>query len=164
MAYAVFIGAVGALLLGTGLGAVTSRNLVHSVFWLAAMLLATSVLYIGLDAPFLAAIQVLLYTGGVITMMLFGVMLTQRDPDTAIPSPALQRPRAAVVAGLFAVTVLLAIWTTPELASRTVVPGGAADEVGRLFLNRYLVAFEVLSVLLLGGMIGAIVLARRGEA
>ncbi|MEZ4655213.1 MAG: NADH-quinone oxidoreductase subunit J [Candidatus Eisenbacteria bacterium] len=58
--------------------AVVSRDLVHSVLWLAVALVSTAGLFITLNAEFLAAVQILLYTGGVITLMLFGIMLTRR--------------------------------------------------------------------------------------
>lgn len=155
---------VALVLVSSAVAVVVSDNLVHSVFWLAVMLLATAVVYIFLDASFLAAIQVLLYTGGVITMMLFGVMLTHRDPGKQVPSAAEARNWAAPVAIVTGFMLISAIWTTPELADLAVTPSGTAQQVGRMFLDRYLIAFEALSVLLLAGMIGAIVLARKVDA
>lgn len=143
---------------------VASKNLVHGVFWLAAMLLGTAVLYIMLEASFLASIQVILYTGGVITMMLFGVMLTMRNPGTIIVNTSQPSAPRAAVAGLLGLTLLWAIWTTPELAAMTPHTSGTSEEIGKLFLGQYMIAFEALSVLLLAGMIGAIVLARKGDA
>lgn len=155
---------LGLVMVVSAIAVVTAKNLVHGVFWLAAMLLGTAGMYVALDASFLASIQVILYTGGVITMMLFGVMLTLREPGTIIGNPSQHSPGRATVAGLFGLTLLWAIWTTPELATRTVTPSGSADEIGRLFLGSYMIPFEALSVLLLSGMIGAIVLARKGDA
>lgn len=158
----VFVVAVAMLM--SAMQVIAAKNLVHSVFWLAAMLIATAGLYIGLEAPFLASIQVLLYAGGVITMMLFGVMLTQRAPGNMVPNASEHSVGRATVAGLLGVTLLVAIWTTPELAAHAPVASASAKEIGAMFLGPYLVAFEVLSMLLLAGMIGAIVLARRGDA
>lgn len=155
---------VSAWMVTCGLFVVVSKNLVHGVFWLAAMLLGTAVLYVMMDASFLAAVQVILYTGGVITMMLFGVMLTMRNPGTIITNTSQHSAPRAVVAGLLGVTLLWAIWTTPELAAMKPTTSGTADEIGKLFLGQYMIAFEALSVLLLAGMIGAIVLARKGDA
>jgi NADH-quinone oxidoreductase subunit J len=155
---------LGLLMVVSAIFVVAAKNLVHSVFWLAAMLLCTAVLYIGLDAPFLASIQVILYTGGVITMMLFGVMLTLRQSGTIIPNPSQHSPGRATVAALFGATLLWAIWTTPELAAMTPATSGSAGDIGKLILGQYMIPFEVLSVLLLAGMIGAIVLARKGDA
>ncbi len=142
----------------------TSKNLVHCVFWLAAVLLLTASLFVMLQAPFLAAIQIVLYTGGVITLMLFGVMLTQRKPDTNVPLDSHRKGPAALTAFALLAVLLSAIWQTPELAAMTrgtEVVGAA--EVGQIFLTQQLLAFEVLSVLLLAAMIGAIVLVRKAD-
>ncbi|MEN0066248.1 MAG: NADH-quinone oxidoreductase subunit J [Myxococcota bacterium] len=96
------------------------RNLVHAVFWLAATLLASSVLMIWLGAPFVAGIQIVLYTGGVITLMIFAVMLTSREASTFVPNPV-HRPGAAAVASLTLLAILTsAIWNTPELEPEVV--------------------------------------------
>ena len=153
------------LLLVSALQTARVRNLVHAVFWLASTLIVTSVLMILLSAPFLAGIQIILYTGGVITLMLFGVMLTHRDPDTAIPNPV-HRPAAAAVASTTLLAILLvAIWNTPELAPDAMQPTFevTAADIGAMFLGEHLLAFELLSVLLLVAMVGAIVLARRSD-
>ena len=97
MGFQVFVWTVAALLIISAMGVVLSKNLVHGVFWLAGTLIATAAMYVFLEAPFLAGIQIVLYTGGVITLMLFGVMLTQRNPDVDIPNPV-ARPGAAAAA------------------------------------------------------------------
>ncbi len=97
-----------------------ARNLVHAVFWLAATLLASAGVMVWLGAPFIAGIQIVLYTGGVITLMLFAVMLTNRSASTEVPNPV-QRPGAAVLASLTLLAILLsAIWNTPELEPEVV--------------------------------------------
>ena len=75
---AIGLGAVALALLGSSLGVVLARNLLHSVLWLAAALVATAGLFLLLQAEFLAAVQVLLYTGGVVTIVVFAIMLTER--------------------------------------------------------------------------------------
>jgi len=150
-----------AALIACAVFVVRTRNLVHSVFWLAGTLLVTAALYVTLEAPFLSAIQVLLYTGGVITMMLFGVMLTQREPDTEVPNLMGREVPAGVIAAALLGLLLSAIWGSDALAFRAPGESGSAADVGALFLNEHLLAFEVLSVLLLATMIGAIVLARK---
>jgi NADH-quinone oxidoreductase subunit J len=133
---------------------------VHAVFWLAATMVLAAVVFVALDAPFLAGIQLVLYTGGVITLMLFGVMLTHRDPESHIPNPIASTGRAAVTAGGMLVVLLSAIWTT-DLSGFTARPTVTATEVGRRLMLDHLIAFEALSVLLLAAMVGAIVLARK---
>lgn len=159
----VFLGAILFSLLVCSVAVARSRNLVRSVFWLAATLIGTATLLVWLGATFLAGIQIVLYAGGVITLMLFAVMLTNREADVQIPNP-IHRPGAALVAAGSLLTILLsAIWTTPELEALEPVHEVAAVEIGNSFLGEHLLAFEVLSILLLVAMIGAIVLARRSD-
>jgi NADH-quinone oxidoreductase subunit J len=105
---------------------------------------------------------VLLYTGGVITLMLFGVMLTRRHEHVFIDNETSPRRRLpALVAGAaFFGVVAAAGYQTPNLPDARGAPTPTED-IGRSFLTDHLLAFEVLSILLLGAMVGAIVLARR---
>ena len=151
----------GLLLLGA-VRVVASRDLVHAVLWLGVVLVLTAVMFLMLGAPFLAGIQLLLYTGGVITLMLFGVMLTRRHHEIGVEIDSSRRlPAALGSAGLF-IAMASAIFRTelPAWSASAPVP---AIEIGRAFLTDHLVAFEVLSMLLLAAMIGAIVLGRQRD-
>ena len=153
--------ALAAATLACAVGVVRSDNLVHSVFWLAGSLIATAGLFVLLDAPFLAGIQIVLYTGGVITLMLFGVMLTHRNPDKTVPNPMAQSTTwGASIAGLVFLHLVAVAWSVnPPVPPPVTTP----QDIGSLFLGRHVIAFEALSVLLLAAMIGAIVLARRTD-
>lgn len=155
--------AVGLVTLFTGLRVVTTKNLVHTVLWLGLMLASTAVLFLLLQAPFLAAIQIILYTGGVLTLMLFGVMLTHRDRGfTAVPNDSRNRLRAAVL-GLFSFAVLaFGILKTKGLPAKAPVLI-ETQKLGESFLTEHVLAFEVLSLLLLAAVLGAIVLARKTD-
>lgn len=155
---------VALALLACGFRVVTAKNLVHTVLWLGLMLALTAIIYVMLAAPFLAAIQIILYTGGVLTLMLFGVMLTHRDEGFV----AVQNPSGRFAAGgLLAVSVFAmlagAILRTPGLPT---APKGevSTEALGAAFLTEYVLAFEVLSLLLLVAALGAIVMARRKDA
>jgi NADH-quinone oxidoreductase subunit J len=155
-------GVVAAVVFLSGLMVVTDKKLVHAVLWLAVTLLGTAALYVLLSAPFLAGVQVLLYTGGIVTLMLFGVMLTRRQAGIAIANEQNRKlpglTVAAVVFGIIAAT----IYETDSLPAGAPMTGDTA-ELGRSFLTDHLMAFEVLSLLLLAAMIGAIVIARRSD-
>jgi NADH-quinone oxidoreductase subunit J len=155
-------GIIAACLLFSALLVVTGKNLVHSVLWLAVTLASTAVLYVLLGAPFLAAIQIILYTGGVITLMLFGVMLTRHHEHVFIDNETSSSRRIPAV---LAAATLFGVISSAVFRTRTLPVGPSrmvgAEEIGRSFLTEHLLAFEVLSVLLLAAMIGAIVLARR---
>ena len=139
---------------------VASRDLVHAVLWLGVVLVLTAVMFLLLGAPFLAGIQLLLYTGGVITLMLFGVMLTRRHHDIGVEIDSSRRlPAALGSLALFGAMASAILRTElPDWTSSAPTP---AIEIGRAFLTDHLLAFEVLSILLLAAMIGAVVLAKR---
>jgi NADH-quinone oxidoreductase subunit J len=152
---------IGGVLVLAAVGVVRTPNLVHSVFSLAAALIATSALYVLLGAPFLAGIQIILYTGGVITLMLFGVMLTQRDASVGVPNPVQRELQGLTTAAVLLVLLLSGIWGTPELVRAVPLDPVSTLAVGEVFLTQQLLAFEVLSMLLLAALIGAIVLVRK---
>lgn len=155
-------GIVAACVLVAGLQVVTGRNLVHGVLWLGVMLAMTAVLFLLARAPFLAGIQILLYTGGVVTLMLFGVMLTRRLEGVWIENQQSRRIPGAIAAAILFGVLAGSVFTTEGLPARPPTPH-PANEIGRAFLTDHLLAFEVLSLLLLAAMVGAIVLARRHD-
>jgi NADH:ubiquinone oxidoreductase subunit 6 (subunit J) len=138
------------------LGVVTSRSLYRAAYWLAGALVTTALLQLALTAPLLAAVQILLYTGGVLTLVVYALVITASSDDTTRwrrPVPA-----ALVCALVFAVlsTIALRIDDVPG-------PIGGLDDgaaIGVELFTRYLVPFELLSVLLLGAIFGALTIAR----
>jgi NADH-quinone oxidoreductase subunit J len=162
MAETIAFGIIAACMLGSGLLAVTSKKLVHSVLWLAATLVSTAALYVALAAPFLAAMQIVLYTGGVVTLMLFGVMLTDQAHDVGAANLSGKR-LPAVLLGLMLFGLLAAAIQHTSLPPIVEAPPASTVELGKVLLLDHVVAFEALSVLLLATMIGAIVLARRND-
>lgn len=158
-------GVVALCMLISAVAVVRARNLVRCVLWLGVTLLGTSVLYVMLESPFLAGIQVLLYTGGVITLMLFGVMMTRKVEGVAVEnehSPKRRGPAALlsfVIFGVLTTSILEAGPLMPEMGGMPV----PTKAIGRAFLTQHLLAFEVLSLLLLAAMIGAIVISRRHD-
>lgn len=157
-------GVVALVMLFSGLRVVTTKNLVHTVLWLGVMLASTAVAFIMLDAAFLAAIQIILYTGGVLTLMLFGVMLTHRDANfTGIQNASHRVGPGMVLAVAVAAMLAGAILRTPLPASPAAVVTTTKD-LGVAFFTEHVLAFEVLSLLLLGAVLGAIVLARKRDA
>ncbi len=152
-----------AALLVTAVMVVTSKDLVRAVLWLGLSLVVTAGAYAQLAADMLAAIQIMLYAGGVVTLMLFAVMLTPR-PDDERPTVALVNPERGFAAALLMFFALAMALLQAELPGGTAVAVSDSQEVGRLFLTDHLLAFEALSVLLLAAMIAAIVIARRRDA
>jgi NADH-quinone oxidoreductase subunit J len=156
---------VAVAILLPGFKVVTARNLVHTVLWLGVMLAATAALFVMLQAPFIAAIQLMLYTGGLLTLMLFGVMLTRRDEGfTTVPNPTHRH----VIGGSFACAVFallaVAIERTGTLPAEIAAPSISVQALGVLFFVGHALAFEVLALLLLAATLGAIIVARRTDA
>lgn len=156
----VAFGLVAGAMVLAALMVATTRNLVRGVLWLGAMLLSTAALYVLLAAPFLAGIQILLYAGGVMTLMIFGVMLTRTTQDTAVLRRG-QLGGAVAAAALFGAVVGAIVRSTPPSVHGA--PPVTTADLGRELLGTHVLAFEVLSLLLLAVMIGAVVLARRKD-
>jgi NADH-quinone oxidoreductase subunit J len=146
----------------TAVMVVSNRDLVRAVLWFGLTLVLTAVAYAQLAADMLAAIQVMLYAGGVVTLVLFAVMLTPR-PDDERPTLEFVKPERGIGAALVMFFVIAMALMQTDLPNGPVVVSNS-QEVGRLILTDHLLAFETLSVLLLAAMIGAIVIARRRDA
>ena len=160
----VSFGILAVMMIGAALGVVLLPKIVHSAFLLAAVFIGISGLYILLNADFVAAAQILVYVGAVNVLILFAIMLVNKQEDyIKLPGRTLRKvATGAVCAGLFALlgTMVLATpWslssTSPAVISNTIVA------LGEHFFSDYLLPFELASVLLLMAMVGAIILARR---
>jgi len=145
---------------------VRTANLVHAALWLGVTLLATAGLYAMLGASFLAGIQVLLYVGGVMTLMLFAVMITRRHEGLVVPADSTGRTRAAIASVVLFGVLAAAIGATPGLdapAAAELPAQATTADIGRALVGQHVLAFEVVSFLLLAAVIGAIVIARRRD-
>jgi NADH-quinone oxidoreductase subunit J len=155
---------VGLVALGSGLLVVTIRNLVHAALWLLVCLGSIAVEYLLLGAELLAWIQVLIYAGAVIVLFLFGLMLTRAPIGRTEELDAPHRWPALLV-GLGAagtlVTVIVQAYRTTWFDPRGAVPLGTGGAVGAQLFRYWVLPFEVLSVLLLAALVGAIALSRR---
>jgi NADH-quinone oxidoreductase subunit J len=118
-------------------------------------------LYLLLGADFLAATQLLIYVGGILVLLLFGVMLTHKIYDLDLRSEVTQfLPGAIVSAGVFGVLTLTAVGT-PWAGGAGRAPSPTTEEIGGLFLGQYLLPFWAASILLLVALIGAAMIVRR---
>ena len=155
--FGMFIG-ISVIAVGAGAGTVLSRNVVYASLFLLLSLGAVAGIYILIFAPFLAVVQVLIYGGAVIVVVLFALMLTRRQGT----SQSLDHPRwplAAVTAlaglGVLIATIVANAWPP------TVDPEPVAfSELSSELFSRWAVPFEIASILLLVALIGAIIIAR----
>jgi len=142
---------------------VFSRKLIYAVFALLFTFFGIAGLYVFLQADFLAAVQLVIYVGGVLVLMLFGVMLTNRIADIRISHST----RNLLVGGgatlllfvILVVTVLNEHWSPLNMPFQ----GNTVNEIGQLLMGKWLLPFEVASMLLLAALVGAAMLARRSD-
>lgn len=150
----------------SALRVVTSSNVVHAALYLVATLLGAAIMYVLLFAEFVAWVQVLVYVGAIVVLMLFGLMLT-RAPIGKGSFDNDQRPLAAVTAlAVFVVSSVIMIdaFEGHEIDFEREV-GTTSKQVGDTIFSEFVFPFEVVSVLLLAALVGAVVIARRdGEA
>lgn len=147
---------------GSALLVVTTRNMVHAALWLVVTLGSVAGVYLVLAAEFLAWVQVLIYVGAVVVLLLFALMLTKAPTGPQTDLDARHRLPAAVVAGLVAallVATVLAGFSGVEIDLEQAVVG-SAEVTGATVFEKWVLPFEVLSVLLLAALVGAIALSR----
>ena len=138
-----------------------TRNVVRAGFALIGAFFGIAGLFAWLGADFLAGTQMLVYAGGILVLLLFGVMLTQQASALQLPGKAARLlPATLVSVGIAAVLVIVAL--TSRWATRIPrEPEPTTAAIGQLLLTRFIIPFEVASVLLLAVMVGAAVIARR---
>lgn len=161
----VFI-AVSLLAVAGALGAVLSRNVVYSALALLVCLLSIAGIFVLISSPFLAIVQVLIYGGAIIVVVLFALMLTHQG-DVVESLDNAQKPLALLVgvASVAMLTIIVLKNKWPAVVEQNPeAPGSQMQELGRVLFTQWAVPFEVASLLLLVALIGAIIIARPGEA
>jgi len=138
-----------------------SRNIVHSAFSLLGTFGGVAGLYVFLGADFVAAVQVLIYVGGILVLILFAVMLTHRISDIDITNRTVGRIPALAATAVFLGILVYAIGETDWVKVKEVAFAPTTASIGNLFLGDYLLPFQIAAVVLLVALIGAITLSRK---
>ena len=158
------------IMVGCSLGVIGQRNPMHSVLLLIGSFVALAGLYVGLDSPFVAVTQIVVYAGAIMVLFLFVVMLLNAPREDVAPGAQVPLP-----AGIKAIGVALAlamagmmVWA---LSKMTVTPMAidaqaservsSVREIGLMIFRDHAFAFEVTSILILVAMVGAVVLAKK---
>lgn len=144
---------------------VFSRNIIHSAFSLLFTFFGVAGIYVLLSADFLAVLQLLIYVGGILILLVFGVMLTNKiinvDIKTGtlqiLPAALLVSMMAGTLCGIFYATDWFVVQNLPE-ATTTI------NDLGKMFLTSYVLPFEIASVILVVALIGAAMIARREKS
>jgi NADH-quinone oxidoreductase subunit J len=160
---------LGVLAVAGALGMVLSRNAVHSALWLVLTMLCLGFFYVINAAPFLGAVQIIVYTGAIMMLFLFVLMLVGRDTsDSLIETLRGQRVAAVLLgvgfAGLVATGLARALDGTTVMGLTQANQNGNVQGVAALLFTRYVFAFEITSALLITAAVGAMILAHVEKA
>jgi NADH-quinone oxidoreductase subunit J len=154
---------LAAVLVGAGLAVVLSKNLFHSVLWLALALVATAGVFLTLDAEFLAAVQVLLYAGGVVTVVVFAIVVTERLVGERLSHTSRRLAAGGAVSAALLALLVRALSLAHLDMPRPPLTGDLTRQIGMSLLTRFTLPFELLAVLLLVGLLAASYFARPEE-
>jgi len=156
----------GAMAIGCALAVVAQRNPLYSAISLIGVFISLACLYVTLAAPFIAAVQVIVYAGAIMVLVVFVIMLLNVEEEEH------RRPRlrflVPVAVGLAAVLIaevafiLVSVQQSPAVAGSSTSDVGLTQSIGSALFTRYLLPFEITSILLLMAIVGAMTLARRG--
>ena len=165
MVEAVFFYVFGALTLGAALSVVFNRRPIYSVLSLLAVMFCLAALFIMLEAPFVAALQILLYAGAVLVLFLFVMMLLNLEPEylARLRLFTLRGAGSIAAALLFALLlrILLASYGTSAPLAQSALPDHSVEALARLLFTTYLLPFELTSFLILAAIIGAVTLSKQ---
>jgi NADH-quinone oxidoreductase subunit J len=144
----------------SGLRVVTTKTMFHAALYLVISLFGVALLFVLLEAGFLAAVQVIVYIGAIAILIIFAVMLTRGMMEPKGPTLNSQAGLAAVVAAAL-LFILIRVLTSFQFQTVTAdVPSDNVIQLGQSIVGQFVLPFEVASVLLLAAMIGAIYIAR----
>ena len=159
--------AISALILGAGILAVTSVKIFRSAIWLLFSLIGIAALYFWMQVEFIAAIQIVVYVGGIVILIIFSIFLTQQSGKD-LPKPAISKMVFSALAALFGIAFTFNLINHYGFDNTSSVPFNASvNEIGMQMLSTsshgFILPFEVVSMLLLASMIGCIVIAMKSS-
>ena len=145
----------------TAMWVVLSPNLIHSAVSLLFTLFGVAGLYVFLYADFIAATQIIIYVGGILVLIIFGVMLTNNIADPKLTN----KSQHQLLAGIFSFALLIMlsniVFDTNWYVKELIIRDSTVNDIGMMLLSTYLLPFEVVSILLLAALIGAAMLSRK---
>jgi NADH-quinone oxidoreductase subunit J len=156
---------IAAIILVFSLLTVTSRKILRSAVYLLFVLISTAVLYFMMNYNFLAAVQLTVYAGGIVVLIIFSILLTSHISERAVMAPLKQSLFSALATLAGAVLVLMVILGFNFVPHTVTVPEPTVHDIGLALVSYqrdgFALPFEVISILLLAAMIGAIVVAKK---
>jgi len=140
---------------------VISPNLIHSAVSLLFTLFGVAALYVFLYADFIAAIQIIIYVGGILVLIIFGVMLTNNIDDPNLSNKSQNQLLGALFSFVLCVMLVQTVFNTDWYHGELFIRESTVNDIGMLLLSTYLLPFEIISILLLAALIGAAMLSRK---
>lgn len=159
---------ISAFILGTGLLAVTTRKIFRAAIWLLFSLVGIASIYFWMQVEFIAAVQIVVYVGGIVVLIIFSIFLTQQS-GKEMPKPLLKRTIFSALAAVFGLVFIYRLIAEYGFSENETQPlNVSVNEIGTQMLSTtehgYILPFEVVSMLLLAAMIGCIVIAMKGNS
>ena len=155
---------ISAFILGAGLLAVTSKKIFRSAIWLLGSLVGVAALYFWMQVEFIAAVQIIVYAGGIVVLIIFSIFLTQ-ESGKELPKPGLRKILFSALAALFGFGFSFNLINEYGFTATNRPFNVSVSEMGTQMLSTtdhgYILPFEVVSILLLAAMIGCIVIAMK---
>ena len=155
---------IAAVILGGGLLAVTSKKIFRSAIWLLSSLVGIAGLYFWMRVEFIAAVQIIVYVGGIVVLIIFSIFLTQQS-GKEMPAPLMKRKIFSILAALFGLgfsfNLINGYGFTPAGKPFSVPVAQIGTEMLSTREHGYVLPFEIVSILLLAAMIGCIVIAMK---
>jgi NADH-quinone oxidoreductase subunit J len=148
------------LLVGSALMVVLTKNLFHAVLWLALALTGTAGVFLLLEAEFLAAVQLLLNAGGIVTIVVFAIVVTEKLIGERLSQVSRRIAGGAAVSAALVWLIVSSIMERPLATTRPPMSGDLTQTIGETVLTRFALPFELLAVLMLAGLMSAIYFAR----
>ena len=149
--------------LGAAVAVVTNKNILHSAYYLILAFVGVAAIYVMLEAPFIAMVQVLVYIGAIAILIIFAIMLTRRLMSKDMEQQNAQWIPSALGSLTLFVVLGWIVYTAGWPAHEGAMPAEPISQLGQDLLTTYLVPFEIASVLLLAALVGAILIGREKE-
>ena len=140
---------------------VTTRNIVRAAFFLLFTFFGVTGIYVLLGADFVAIVQLIVYIGGILILLIFGVMITNKITEVDIKTGTIHTLPAAIGVGLFTGIAGEVVLNTEWFQVKSEMPQSTLSALGNLLLNEYVLVFELLGIILLVALIGAASMARK---
>jgi NADH-quinone oxidoreductase subunit J len=155
---------LGGLTIASGLMVVLSHHPVRSVLYLILTFFLISANYILLNAQFLALVNIVVYAGAIMVLFLFVLMLLNLSKDNEPKASSILKLSASIAAGILVIVLVAALKDTSMIAMGAAAPDngqGLVENLGNLLFTKYVLPFELSSVLFIAAMVGAVLLSKR---